>query len=399
MNYAGFWIRFIAYLVDSLIVTVGFVALVMLLGMMGLELFSLPLIYFVFSIFYWALMQSSKRQATIGKGLVGLKVGGPNGERLSVGRSLAREVAKILSSLTLLIGYLLAAFTKRKQALHDMIASTVVVRDAPGKVVVALAIAFLALMAPFAAAFVLGVGALSGMVPAELTALVVEPEKPKPAAPKPQPQAAAPAAPAVPSTPEPAKPGAEPAKPASEPVKVAAAPVAKEPEKPATAPKEPAKRAAKPKVSAEDLAAAPTADPAPAAPAADPAPAASDAPAVPATPRKVAAREAAPQFATAPAASDPRFNDFVTAVLYRDAKAVEDLISFGKWPDKADSSGMTPLMLAVSLGDTPIVEVLLKAGANPNRPGPAGATAFSLARERNDAAMLGLLQRYARIGP
>src|SRR5262245_5226139 len=106
MNYAGFWIRFIAYLVDSLIVGVGFVAVafvavVMLLGMMGLELFSPELIFFVFSIFYWALMQSSKRQATLGKSLVGLKVGGPNGERLSVARALAREVAKILSTLTL----------------------------------------------------------------------------------------------------------------------------------------------------------------------------------------------------------------------------------------------------------------------------------------------------------
>ena len=89
----------------------------------------------------------------------------------------------------------------------------------------------------------------------------------------------------------------------------------------------------------------------------------------------------------------------MTAVLYRDAKAVEDLIMLGKWADKADSGGMTPLMIAVTLGDAPIAEALLKAGANPNRPGPAGATAASFARERNDAAMLGLLQRYARIGP
>ena len=87
-----------------------------------------------------------------------------------------------------------------------------------------------------------------------------------------------------------------------------------------------------------------------------------------------------------------RFNDLVTAVLYRDAGAVNDLLAFGKWPDKADSSGMTPLMIAASLGETAIAEALLKAGADPRRTGPGGATAISIARERKDATMLGLLQ-------
>ena len=67
-----------------------------------------------------------------------------------------------------------------------------------------------------------------------------------------------------------------------------------------------------------------------------------------------------------------RFNDLVTAVLYRDAGAVNDLLAFGKWPDKADSTGMTPLMIAASLGETEIAEALLKAGADPQRAGPGG---------------------------
>jgi ankyrin repeat protein len=87
-----------------------------------------------------------------------------------------------------------------------------------------------------------------------------------------------------------------------------------------------------------------------------------------------------------------RFNDLVTAVLYQDAGAVNDLLAFGKWPDKADSTGMTPLMIAASLGQTEIAEALLKAGADPQRAGPGGATAISIARERKDAALLGLLQ-------
>src|SRR4029078_932232 len=80
------------------------------------------------------------------------------------------------------------------------------------------------------------------------------------------------------------------------------------------------------------------------------------------------------------------------AVLYRDAGAVNDLLAFGKWPDKADSTGMTPLMVAASIGEAAIAEALLKAGADPRRTGPGGQTAISIARERKDAAMLGLLQ-------
>jgi outer membrane biosynthesis protein TonB len=108
----------------------------------------------------------------------------------------------------------------------------------------------------------------------------------------------------------------------------------------------------------------------------------------------VQAAPAPARIAAAPSVATPRFNDLMTAVLYRDAKAVEELIAHGKWVDKPDSRGMTPLQLAASLGDAPIATVLLKAGANPNRPGPGGETALAIARERNDAAMLGLLKQY-----
>src|SRR4029078_287705 len=98
MNYGGFWIRFIAYLVDSLIVTIGFVGIMLLISAMGLELAGAAFIFLVIRILYWALMQSSKRQATIGKSLCGLKVGGSNGERISVARALGREAAQIIHS-------------------------------------------------------------------------------------------------------------------------------------------------------------------------------------------------------------------------------------------------------------------------------------------------------------
>src|SRR5215210_3420678 len=158
MNYGGFWIRFLAYIVDSLIVTIGFIGIMLLVSVMGLELAGAEIIFLVLSILYWALMQSSKRQATIGKSLCGLKVGGPNGERISVGRALGREAAKIISTLTMLIGFIIAAFTRNKQALHDFVASTYVVREGRSHVLAAAAIAVVALFAPVLAVMLFGAG-------------------------------------------------------------------------------------------------------------------------------------------------------------------------------------------------------------------------------------------------
>jgi uncharacterized RDD family membrane protein YckC len=383
MNYGGFWIRFLAYLVDSFIVTVGFVGIMLLLAAMGLELAGAEIIFLVLGILYWALMQSSKQQATIGKALCGLKVGGPNGERISVPRALGREAAKIISSLTLLIGFVIAAFTRNKQALHDFVASTYVVRASEGKVVAALGVALLALCAPVLAVMFMGTAFIDGFT-AGLTAGMLG-EQPV-AMHKPAAQASKPAAAPVPKVAEAPAPKvaeapavAAPASPAKAvPVSVPVQPVAQAPEAPKSAPP-PAK-------APEKMAAAPV----------------EESP-KPIEPEKPAAREPEPvkeasQPVPIPVAAGPvvesklRFNDLVTAVIYRDAGAVSDLLAFGKWPDKADSSGMTPLMIATSLGDAEIAEALLKAGADPRRVGPSGATAISIARERKDAALLGLLQ-------
>jgi uncharacterized RDD family membrane protein YckC len=86
------------------------------------------LILLVLTWLYFAGLESSAWQATVGKRLIGLLVTDTAGRRLSFGRSTARYFAKLLSALPILIGYLLAAFTPRKQALHDLIAGTLVVR-------------------------------------------------------------------------------------------------------------------------------------------------------------------------------------------------------------------------------------------------------------------------------
>ncbi|HEU5178079.1 MAG TPA: RDD family protein [Burkholderiales bacterium] len=394
MNYGGFWIRFVAYLVDSLIVTIGFVGIMLLISAMGLELAGAEVIFLVLAILYWALMQSSKRQATIGKSLCGLKVAGPNGERISVGRALGREAAKIISSLTMLIGFVIAAFTRNKQALHDFVASTYVVREGPSRVLAAVAIAVLALFAPAIAVAMFGAGALTSAL-GPMAAMLEDPvAMQKPAAQAPRP--AAPAAPkpvAVAEAPKPAaeapkpvaeapKPAAEAPKPVAEAPKPAPTPVAKAPAAPAKLP-EPAKSAPAPVKVAES---APVVE-APAKMEREPTPVI----------RAAVQDDAAPapriQVVAGPVIeSKIRFNDLMTAVLYRDAGAVNDLLAFGKWPDKTDSSGMTPLMVAAQIGETAIAQALLKAGADPRRAGPGGQTAISIARERKDAAMLGLLQ-------
>jgi len=161
--YGGFWIRVLAYAVDSVILwiaTFGLIVACAFIGPAGAVVaaivpFLLPLLYFVG-------MQASARQATFGKALLGLKVGDPGGERISILRSLGRELAKIVSAIPLAIGFLIAAFTSRKQALHDFIASTVVTREGPGHVVAALAVVIVGYLGPVLLVMFLGAGILAG---------------------------------------------------------------------------------------------------------------------------------------------------------------------------------------------------------------------------------------------
>jgi len=77
---------------------------------------------------YFALMESSAWQATVGKRVLGLYVTDLQGRRISFGRASGRYFAKIISNFTLLIGYVMAGFTAKKQALHDMIAGCLVLK-------------------------------------------------------------------------------------------------------------------------------------------------------------------------------------------------------------------------------------------------------------------------------
>ena len=85
----------------------------------------------VIGILYYPLQESSSAQATFGKRALGIFVTDTQGRPISFWRSLGRNVGKLLSTLLLFVGYLMIAFTARKQGLHDMLAGTLVMRGKP----------------------------------------------------------------------------------------------------------------------------------------------------------------------------------------------------------------------------------------------------------------------------
>jgi uncharacterized RDD family membrane protein YckC len=160
LPYAGFWERFAAYLIDGLILGIPFwlvvVAVIFMFGGFGMMLhrravdpnaavnpgaaaallapmfmlfFLGMLVFIILQWLYFAGMESSERQATFGKTVMSLRVTNYEGQRISFGHATGRFFAKIVSGLIpFAIGYIMAAFTEKKQALHDLIAGTLVLK-------------------------------------------------------------------------------------------------------------------------------------------------------------------------------------------------------------------------------------------------------------------------------
>jgi uncharacterized RDD family membrane protein YckC len=144
VTYAGFWLRFVAVLIDTVIlVFVRVCTAAVIRASAGVpawppwrELESMQtgigcsqeLIGIVVWWLYHALLESSAAQGTLGKQALHLRVTDLYGRRISFGRATGRTFAKVLSAIKLGIGYLMEAFTARKQALHVFVAETVVLR-------------------------------------------------------------------------------------------------------------------------------------------------------------------------------------------------------------------------------------------------------------------------------
>ncbi|MBK9634111.1 MAG: RDD family protein [Bacteroidetes bacterium] len=124
VSYAGFWERFVAALIDGLILFVVTFALGLVLKSEYLKLG----VNVIIQLLYFTYFESSLKQATIGKQLMNMKVVDKNGGRLTPATALIRYLSKFISGIILLIGYIMAAFDARKQSLHDKIAGTFVVK-------------------------------------------------------------------------------------------------------------------------------------------------------------------------------------------------------------------------------------------------------------------------------
>ncbi|HIE5511655.1 RDD family protein [Stenotrophomonas sp. SM006] len=141
--YAGFWKRVAAYMIDYFVLAIpggiiGAILGVVLGASMGavgsgesaIEIvaqLASALINLAIGMAYYTWFHASQGGATLGKMAVGIKVVRSNGERLTKARAFGRYWAAVLSTFTLGIGFLMAAFTERKQGLHDMICDTLVV--------------------------------------------------------------------------------------------------------------------------------------------------------------------------------------------------------------------------------------------------------------------------------
>jgi len=131
-TYAGFWRRFAAWILDGLLLSLVALPFSLQFGgdaaAQGGRASATGTISTVVGWLYYALMESSSKQATVGKMALGIVVTDLEGRRIGFGRATGRYFAKILSALILGIGFLMAGFTERKQALHDMVASTLVLK-------------------------------------------------------------------------------------------------------------------------------------------------------------------------------------------------------------------------------------------------------------------------------
>lgn len=155
--YAGFWIRAVAFIIDNILVFIP--VLFVSMPLMGYAVFNLlpyleeydqtqivssemaaalflfwsvclllQIIWLLCFWLYFALFESSAKQATWGKQICALRVTDGNGQRLSFAHASGRTFAKIISYLICYVGFMMAGWTNRKRALHDIIANTLVVK-------------------------------------------------------------------------------------------------------------------------------------------------------------------------------------------------------------------------------------------------------------------------------
>jgi uncharacterized RDD family membrane protein YckC len=144
VQYAGFWRRLAATLIDGLLLGSAWFALAVTIGVVYVAVtgqetdewsdstrHAIVYLSWIASAIpgwlYYASMESSSRQATLGKMALGIIVTDAQGRRVSFSKASGRFFGRILSGIILYIGYIMIAFTEKKQGLHDIMANCLVV--------------------------------------------------------------------------------------------------------------------------------------------------------------------------------------------------------------------------------------------------------------------------------
>lgn len=145
----GFWRRVVAYIIDAIILQVALSIVGGVLGVgIGMQMLAIDgtgqaslgagywifvALSFVGQWLYFALLEASSWQGTLGKKALGMSVTDLDGNRIGFGRATGRYFAKIISGIILLIGFIMVAFTRHKQGLHDILAGTLVYKASPSE--------------------------------------------------------------------------------------------------------------------------------------------------------------------------------------------------------------------------------------------------------------------------
>lgn len=135
-DYASFWERLGAYVIDSIVVSVPIWVLSFVLGLLlgastdgaTLGFGVLYLLLLLAAVAYFPLMEASRHRATLGKMALRIQVVDERGGRISTGQAFGRFFGKILSGAILYIGFLMVLWDARQQGLHDKLANTYVTR-------------------------------------------------------------------------------------------------------------------------------------------------------------------------------------------------------------------------------------------------------------------------------